>query len=73
VGGDHRQLLDRIPFNMLLLTTGMSNILSDVYESAAIDGAGTVQRFFRITVPLLKPAIMSVLMLGFIYTFKVSI
>ncbi len=58
---------------MLLLTTGMSNILSDVYESAAIDGAGTVQRFFRITVPLLKPAIMSVLMLGFIYTFKVSI
>ncbi len=60
-----------IPFNMLLLTTGMSNIPADVYESAAIDGANTVQRFFRITIPLLKPAIMSVLMLGFIYTFKV--
>lgn len=60
-----------IPFNMLLLTTGMSNIPSDVYESASIDGANTIQRFFRITVPLLKPAIMSVLMLGFIYTFKV--
>ena len=60
-----------VPFNMLLLTTGMSNIPLDVYESASIDGANTVQRFFRITVPLLKPAIMSVLMLGFIYTFKV--
>ena len=60
-----------IPFNMLLLTTGMSNIPADVYESASIDGAGPVQRFFRITIPLLKPAIMSVLMLGFIYTFKV--
>ncbi|MBQ3268679.1 MAG: sugar ABC transporter permease [Clostridia bacterium] len=60
-----------VPFNMLLLTTGMSNISQDVYESSAIDGANTVQRFFYITVPLLKPAIMSVLMLGFIYTFKV--
>ncbi len=60
-----------VPFNMLLLTTGMSNISQDVYESSAIDGANTVQRFFHITVPLLKPAIMSVLMLGFIYTFKV--
>lgn len=60
-----------VPFNMLLLTTGMSNIPADVYESASIDGANAVKRFFHITVPLLKPAIMSVLMLGFIYTFKV--
>lgn len=60
-----------IPFNMLLLTTGLSNIPKDVYESASIDGANPVQNFFYITVPLLKPAIMSVLMLGFIYTFKV--
>jgi len=60
-----------VPFNMLLLTTGMSNIPADVYESASIDGANTIQRFFHITIPLLKPAIMSVLMLGFIYTFKV--
>lgn len=60
-----------IPFNMLLLTTGMSNIPRDVYESSSIDGANALQRFFRITIPLLRPAIMSVLMLGFIYTFKV--
>lgn len=60
-----------IPFNMLLLTTGMSNISREVYESSAIDGANVLQRFFRITIPLLRPAIMSVLMLGFIYTFKV--
>ena len=60
-----------IPFNMLLLTTGISNIPQDIYESASIDGANIVQRFFRITLPMLRPAIMSVLMLGFIYTFKV--
>lgn len=60
-----------IPFNMLLLTTGMSNISYDIYESAAIDGCNVVQKFFLITVPLLKASILSVLMLGFIYTFKV--
>lgn len=59
-----------IPFNMLLLLSGLSNISADVYESARIDGANAVQRFFHITLPLMKSAIMSVLMLGFIYTFR---
>ncbi|WP_239616415.1 carbohydrate ABC transporter permease [Cohnella mopanensis] len=60
-----------IPFNMMLLTAGLTTIPKDVYESAAIDGATAVKRFFKITLPLLKPAIMSLLVLGFIYTFKV--
>lgn len=60
-----------IPFNMLLLTGGLSGIPEDIYESATIDGANSFRRFIRITLPLLKPAILSVLMLGFIYTFKV--
>lgn len=42
-----------------------------MYESASINGAGKVQGFFKITLPLLKPTIESVLILGFIYTFKV--
>lgn len=60
-----------IPFNMILLSTGLSTIPGELYESAAIDGANKVQKFFRITLPLLKPTIQSVLILGFIYTFKV--
>lgn len=60
-----------IPFNMLLLLSGLSGISNDLYESAKIDGANAGQRFFHITLPLLKPAIISVLTLGFIYTFKV--
>lgn len=60
-----------IPFNTILLSTGLTTIPGDVYESAAIDGANKVQRFFKITVPLLRPTIESVLVLGFIYTFKV--
>ena len=60
-----------IPFNMLLLTTGLNNIPEDVYEAASIDGANGVQKFFNVTIPLLKPTMMSVLILGFVYTFKV--
>lgn len=60
-----------IPFNMLLLTTGLSNISYSLYEAAKVDGANVLQRFFKITLPALRPAILSVLVLGFIYTFKV--
>lgn len=59
-----------IPYNMLLMTSGLTGISNDVYESAAIDGAGAWQKFRYITLPLVKPAMTAVLMLGFIYTFK---
>jgi len=60
-----------IPFNMLLLTSGLTVIPEDIYESATLDGASGIRRFLHITLPLLRPAILAVLMLGFIYTFKV--
>jgi multiple sugar transport system permease protein len=60
-----------IPFNMVLLTTGLSNIPESYYEAAAIDGANAVQRFFKITLPLMKASMLSVIILGVIYTFKV--
>jgi multiple sugar transport system permease protein len=60
-----------VPFNMILLTAGLVTIPKDLYESAAIDGANKFKRFFTITLPLLKPTILSLLVLGFIYTFKV--
>jgi len=60
-----------IPFNMILISTGLTTIPQELYESASIDGAGKIQSFIRITVPLLRPTIESVLILGFIYTFKV--
>lgn len=60
-----------IPFNMILISTGLTTIPTELYESAAIDGANKWQSFWRITLPLLKQTIESVLILGFIYTFKV--
>lgn len=60
-----------IPFNMVLLLTGLTTIPPDVYESCDIDGATGLRRLFSITIPMIRPAIMSVLTLGFVYTFKV--
>jgi multiple sugar transport system permease protein len=59
-----------IPFNMLLLISGLTSISPEVYESASIDGASWTQRFVHITLPLMKGSMLSVLMLGFIYTFR---
>lgn len=60
-----------IPFNMMLLITGLTTIPTEIYESSNLDGANKIQTLFLITIPMIKPAIMSVLTLGFVYTFKV--
>ncbi|BDZ49294.1 hypothetical protein GCM10025867_15350 [Frondihabitans sucicola] len=46
------------PFMALLILAGLQLIPEEVYEAASMDGASTVQRFFRITLPLVKPALM---------------
>ncbi len=46
------------PFVALLLLAGLQVIPQDVYEAARVDGANVFQQFWRITLPLLKPAIL---------------
>ena len=46
------------PFMALLLLAGLQTISADVYEAARVDGANVLQRFFRITLPLLKGTIL---------------
>ncbi|MCO5968298.1 carbohydrate ABC transporter permease [Actinoallomurus soli] len=60
-----------IPFNLVILYSGLQNIPADLYEAAALDGAGSWQVFRRITFPLLRPVSAVVLLLGFVYTLKV--
>ena len=60
-----------IPFNMIILLSGLQSIDEELYESAVTDGAGKFARFRYITWPLLMPTILVLLLLGFIYTFKV--
>ena len=46
------------PFVALLLLAGLQVIPRDLYEAAAVDGANKLQQFWRITLPLLMPAIL---------------
>lgn len=50
------------PFVALLLLAGLQVIPLDVYEAARVDGATKWQQFTRVTLPLLKPAIMVALL-----------
>jgi trehalose/maltose transport system permease protein len=46
------------PFVALLLLAGLQVIPQDLYEAAEVDGASVLQQFWKITFPLLKPAIL---------------
>ena len=48
-------------YNALILLAGMQAISRDLYEAATIDGAGWVSRFFRVTLPQLRPTIIFVI------------
>ena len=58
-----------IGFFMIILLAGLQHIPPNLYEAAAIDGAGRGQRFGRITLPLLRPSIFLCLILGIINSF----
>ena len=60
-----------IPFNFILLYTGLRAIPLELLESADIDGANWWQKVLFISVPLLKPVIIITFMLGCIFTVKV--
>lgn len=60
-----------IPFNMIILLSGLQTLPAQLYEAAKLDGAGKLLQFKHITLPLMKPTILVLLMLGIIYTFKV--
>ncbi|GIO87396.1 sugar ABC transporter permease [Paenibacillus faecis] len=55
----------------LILTSGLAGIDKEVYEAAAIDGVSNRQRFWKITLPLIYPAIYTTLILAFGVTFGI--
>ncbi|MGH9106825.1 MAG: carbohydrate ABC transporter permease [Acidimicrobiales bacterium] len=60
-----------IPFNAIMLFSGLQDVPPEQLEAASVDGANPWQRFTRVTVPMMRPVIMIVLMLGVVYTLKV--
>ncbi len=59
------------PFMALLLLAGLTTIDDGLYEAAKVDGASAAQRFFRITLPLMKPAILVALLFRTLDAFRI--
>jgi len=60
-----------VGYNMLFFLAGLQAIPPALYEAASIDGAAKVQQFFRVTLPLLRPALLFVLVTSVIGSFQV--
>ncbi len=58
-------------YNMLVFAAGLEAIDRNLYEAAAIDGAGTLRRFWSITVPMLSPSMFFAAVMTLITSFQV--
>jgi multiple sugar transport system permease protein len=59
------------PFMALLLLAGLALVPDELHEAAKVDGASAWQRFWRITVPLIKPAILVALLFRTLDAFRI--
>jgi multiple sugar transport system permease protein len=57
-------------YNLVILLGGLQAIPRELYEAAALDGAGPVKAFLRITVPLLSPSVFFVSVISVITTLQ---
>jgi multiple sugar transport system permease protein len=59
------------PFMALLLLAGLALVPDELHEAAKVDGASVTQRFIRITLPLMKPAILVALLFRTLDAFRI--
>lgn len=59
-----------IPFFAIMLLAAMQSIPADVYEASYLDGCGAIRRFFRITLPYIKPTVIVTVLLRTIWIFN---
>jgi multiple sugar transport system permease protein len=58
-----------LPFSTVILLAGLTSIPNEVREAAAIDGAGTLARIFRVEVPMMRPILTVAVLFGVVFTF----
>lgn len=59
------------PFMALLLMAGLALVPEDLHRAARVDGAGAVQRFFLVTLPLMKPSLLAALLFRTLDAFRI--
>ncbi|XID92403.1 carbohydrate ABC transporter permease [Paenibacillaceae bacterium WGS1546] len=57
-----------IGFSTLMFSAALTNVNREYYEAASIDGAGSLQQFYRLTVPLLSPMILFMLTMSILFS-----
>lgn len=58
-------------YNMIMYLAGLQSIPAELYEAATVDGANTRQKFFHITLPLLRPTTIFLIVTGIISSFQI--
>jgi multiple sugar transport system permease protein len=59
-----------LPFTFVILYAARLALPAEVHEAARVDGAGPLQTFFRVTLPLLRPAILVAMLFRYIFAFR---
>ena len=60
-----------IGYNLIIFLAGFSGVNTELLEASKIDGANSLQTFFKITVPLLSPTVFFVIIITAINSFQV--
>lgn len=60
----------RLPFTFVILYAARLALPGDLYEAARVDGASRLQSFWRVTLPLMGPAILIALLFRYIFAFR---
>ncbi|WP_172327884.1 carbohydrate ABC transporter permease [Mangrovicoccus sp. HB161399] len=60
----------QVSFMVVLLLAGLSSLPAEPYEAARVDGASALQRFWHITLPMMKPVIAITLLIRMIFAIK---
>lgn len=60
-----------VPFVVLIVSAALATLPDELFEAASLDGANAWQRFTRLTLPLLKPALLVVLVIRSVEAFRV--
>ncbi|MCA9971155.1 MAG: sugar ABC transporter permease [Anaerolineales bacterium] len=66
-----QNIFTTVPTFMIMFLAALQDISPALYEAASIDGASKRQQFFRVTVPMLRPVILLVVVLGTIGTWQI--
>ncbi|MGE5554100.1 MAG: carbohydrate ABC transporter permease [Betaproteobacteria bacterium] len=60
----------QVSFMILVLLAGLVSLPNEPYEASRIDGAGPIQQFFSITLPLMRPVIATAILIRVIFAFR---